>query len=265
MKVLTTLLTILFISLLSSPSWSDTVSWNDLVERDELYYKKFSDVPFTGKVSGRTNSRFKFNYIENVGFKNGKKDGFWESYREDGQLDGNGTYKDGEFHGLWTWYHDNGQIQSKQNYKDGEEDGLLEYFNEDGSQKSGEIYKNGKFVETTFPPRITKIEGKYLCKLISSHQNYVDKTIFKKQNYDEEIKMEIFEDKVILNSPSPTMVGKMILDFERHSENIGLLYVEGFNLEDGFRNIMFSKNELTTVTIFTPNVFVSSYNCTLNF
>ena len=52
MKHVITLLTIIFISLLSSPSWSETVSWDDLVERDELYYKKFTDVPFTGKVSG---------------------------------------------------------------------------------------------------------------------------------------------------------------------------------------------------------------------
>ena len=37
-----------------------------------LYYKKYTDVPFTGNVSGKTNSRFKFNYIENGGFKNGK-------------------------------------------------------------------------------------------------------------------------------------------------------------------------------------------------
>ena len=265
MKHITTLITILFISLISSPSWSETVSWDDLVERNDLYYKKFTDVPFTGKVSGKTNSPFKFNYIENGEFKNGKKDGFWETYRDDGQLNNSGTYKDGEWNGLWTFYHENGQIEHKWNYKDGEEDGLVEDFNEDGSQKSGDIYKDGKFVETIFPPKITKIEGKYLCKLISSHQNYVDKTIFQRQIYDDEIKMEIFEDKVILNSPSPSMVGKMILDFERHNENIGLLHVRGFNHEDGFRNIMFSKNELTSVTIFTPNVFIISYNCTPNF
>ena len=107
MKTLTTLLTILFISLLSSPSWSETVSWDDLVERDELYYKKFTDVPFTGKVSGKTNSIFKFQYIQNGEFKNGKKDGYWETYRDDGQLGNSGTYKDGEWDGLWKFYHAN--------------------------------------------------------------------------------------------------------------------------------------------------------------
>jgi hypothetical protein len=52
MKHITSLITILFISLLSSPSWSETVSWDDLVERNDLFYEKFTDVPFTGEVKG---------------------------------------------------------------------------------------------------------------------------------------------------------------------------------------------------------------------
>ena len=32
---------------------------DDLVERDGLTYKKFSDVPFTGKVTGNTQGSFK--------------------------------------------------------------------------------------------------------------------------------------------------------------------------------------------------------------
>ena len=50
MKPITTLLTILFITLLSSPSWSETRE--DLVENpsDGLVYKKFTTIPFTGSV-----------------------------------------------------------------------------------------------------------------------------------------------------------------------------------------------------------------------
>ena len=85
MKHLTTLITILFISLLSSPSWSETISWDDLVERDELYYKKFSDVPFTGEVTGQWDGKF----------KNGKQDGLWKYYYDSGQLSKTGIYIDG--------------------------------------------------------------------------------------------------------------------------------------------------------------------------
>ena len=44
MKSINSLLAILFVSLLSSPSWSETL--NDLVFRDGLYFNKYTDVPF---------------------------------------------------------------------------------------------------------------------------------------------------------------------------------------------------------------------------
>ena len=40
---------------------------DDLVERDGVHYKKFTQVPFTGEVTGK----------EQGSFKNGKKEGFW--------------------------------------------------------------------------------------------------------------------------------------------------------------------------------------------
>ena len=45
---------------------------NDLVERDGLYYVKFTDVPFTGEVAGKRNGKF----------KNGKKEGHHEFYHD---------------------------------------------------------------------------------------------------------------------------------------------------------------------------------------
>ena len=85
MKPIITLLTILFISLLSSPSLSDEFSMGDLVLRNDLYYKKFTNVPFTGEVVGREIGKF----------KNGKREGYWEWYWENGQLGDKGNYKDG--------------------------------------------------------------------------------------------------------------------------------------------------------------------------
>ena len=74
MKLIKTLLTILFISLLSSPSWS--VTTGDLVKREGIYYQKFTDVPFSGKVTGQKKGSF----------KNGKKDGVWVGYHGNSQL-----------------------------------------------------------------------------------------------------------------------------------------------------------------------------------
>lgn len=98
MKQITSLITILFISLLSSSSFSETVSWDDLVERDELYYKKFSDVPFTGEISGRISG----------GFVNGKFDGLFVHYWPNGQLQTKGVYADGKKEGYWVYFFQDG-------------------------------------------------------------------------------------------------------------------------------------------------------------
>jgi len=62
------------------------VKFEDLVITDGLHYKKFTEVPFTGKVTGQYQGRI----------KDGKKHGPWVSYHDNGQLLGKGTYKDGE-------------------------------------------------------------------------------------------------------------------------------------------------------------------------
>ena len=82
---------ILFLSLLSSPSWSETLTIDDLVERNDLYYKKFTNVPFTGEVSGK----------ENGNFVNGNKNGEWKGYWENGQLSWRKNYKYGKLDGLY--------------------------------------------------------------------------------------------------------------------------------------------------------------------
>ena len=73
----------LIVSLLSVPSWSETV--DDLVERDGLFHEKFSDVPFTGEISG----------LESSEFKDGKPEGLWEFFNHDGSLKNTETWKNG--------------------------------------------------------------------------------------------------------------------------------------------------------------------------
>ena len=59
---------------------------DDLVERDGLYYKKFTDVPFTGKITGK----------EQGSYKNGKRHGDWVTYWDNGRLRRKGKYKNGK-------------------------------------------------------------------------------------------------------------------------------------------------------------------------
>ena len=76
---------------------------DDLVERNDLYYKKFTDVPFTGEVTGQ----------EQGSIKDGKKEGRWVTYWENGQLDSKGEYKDGKKVGEWVYYKKDGTFDIK--------------------------------------------------------------------------------------------------------------------------------------------------------
>ena len=116
--------------------FSETVSPNDLVIRNGIFYKKFTDVPFIGDVSGKQNGTI----------INGKRDGFWESYYENGQLNWKGSYKDDWLDGPWEYYYDNGQLSYKGNYIGGKEDGIFEHYKENGKFHKKEKWRNGKVI-----------------------------------------------------------------------------------------------------------------------
>ena len=73
---------------------------DDLMKRDGFYYREFTDVPFTGKVTGK----------EQGSFKNGKKDGPWVYYHKDGQLRYKGNWKDDKMDGPWVAFNKDGTI-----------------------------------------------------------------------------------------------------------------------------------------------------------
>ena len=106
---------------------------DDLVEREGIYYKKFTDVPFSGKVTGGGQGEI----------KNGKREGPWVSYFENGQLWDKGDYKNGKEEGPWVAYYDNGQLYLKGEYKNGKKEGPWESYNDDGqSDEFTGTYKN---------------------------------------------------------------------------------------------------------------------------
>ena len=71
---------------------------DDLVEREGIYYEKFTDVPFSGKVTGKTTGRF----------VNGKFEGSFIGYYDNGQLKTRGNYVDGKSDGLWKSFDEVG-------------------------------------------------------------------------------------------------------------------------------------------------------------
>ena len=75
------------------------------MKRDGLYYKKFAEVPFTGKTTGD----------EQGSFRNGKRVGPWVHYYKSGHLLSKNNWKDGKRDGSWV----NGQLRWKGDYKNG--------------------------------------------------------------------------------------------------------------------------------------------------
>jgi len=51
--------------------------------------------------------------------KNGKRNGLFEHYHNNGQLNTKGTYRDGKWDGVWETFNEDGSLQNKVIYKDG--------------------------------------------------------------------------------------------------------------------------------------------------
>ena len=144
---------LVLMSLVSSPSWA--LSIDDLVgnDADGLAYQKFTSTPFTGKLNRG---------LQRGSFKNGKREGYWEEYRETGLLFKKGTYKNGKKEGYWEEYYlDSFSIDlsadflgmkgvdklmtSKGDYKNGKKEGYWESYKLDGTvwKDFNGTYKNG--------------------------------------------------------------------------------------------------------------------------
>lgn len=134
MKTINTLLIVLFLSLLSFPSWSE--SFNDLVERDGLYYKKFSNAPFIGEVTG----------VIQGSVKNGEEEGTWFYYSPNGQLSSKLNFKNGVMEGPSVFYNRWGQVSAQGNWTNDEREGAWVFYNDDGSidEYMTGTYKNNR-------------------------------------------------------------------------------------------------------------------------
>ena len=85
--------------------WFSKDSMYDLVRRDGLFYMPFSNVPYTGQIDEG---------YEHGSFKNGKQDGLWFSYYDNGQLMFKGKYKNGKREGRWVYYYRDGTVDNVQ-------------------------------------------------------------------------------------------------------------------------------------------------------
>ena len=106
---------------------------------DELYYKKDTEKPYSGQVVGKNN-----NFVTLI---EGRPDGPYKEYYENGQLQSEGTTKDSKRVGPYKGYYENGQLQSEGTYKDGKLDGLWKSYYENGQLKGEVMLKDGEIID----------------------------------------------------------------------------------------------------------------------
>ena len=128
----------IFFSTFSIIGMSEKVKMNDLTERGGLYFKKSSEIPFTGELEGRYQGKM----------VNGKREGLWLTYSPEGNLWFKKTYVKGIINGISFMYHMNGQLRSKSLYDMGVELSTEEY-NQKGKLRfklEFEKDQNGKII-----------------------------------------------------------------------------------------------------------------------
>lgn len=108
-------------SLFSSFGWGEKM--DDLVERGGVLYKKFSDIPFSGQITGLTKGLV----------QDGKREGVWVWLFDNGNLLQKGEYKNGLEQGPWIGYYRNGQLWYKEERKNGLMDGVQTMYTENGN------------------------------------------------------------------------------------------------------------------------------------
>jgi|TARA_B110000116_G_C16526246_1_gene442243 antitoxin component YwqK of YwqJK toxin-antitoxin module len=149
------LLPIIFILIFSS--CSKEVSSDKLVERQGVIYEVNSQTPFTGiSVEYYLDTIIKNEFEERVlfkrtTFKNGIKNGLYESFHLNTQLKTKGNFINEKEEGLQDKYFVNGQLQEKRNIENGELV-LHQTFDKEGNPLKDLIFNNGKKtgVEFTF-------------------------------------------------------------------------------------------------------------------
>jgi antitoxin component YwqK of YwqJK toxin-antitoxin module len=97
--------TLLTLFLLISIGLSQEYNLDELVERDGMYFEKYSDKPLRGKVY----TMFGNKKVIMGKLVNGKFNGKWIYWYENVQKEYEGTFKDGKEDGLSFRWYDNGQ------------------------------------------------------------------------------------------------------------------------------------------------------------
>jgi len=136
MAVGTTVL--LFAVNLPSCQSSQTVDLDMLVATDSVALDKTTMKPFNGVVTCE--------WGENGRLIDGRADGPWREWHDNGQLMMEVNYNNGRQDGLSRRWHEDGKLSMEIHYKDGKMDGISRGWSPDGQLLREEHHKDGELI-----------------------------------------------------------------------------------------------------------------------
>ena len=81
-------------------------------------------------------------------YEDGKKEGQWLWYDENGRIWTEEHYEGGDLDGQWVQYYKEGNVFYGRNYKNGKLHGEWVWYDEDGNTKDEDIWADGRCVES---------------------------------------------------------------------------------------------------------------------
>jgi antitoxin component YwqK of YwqJK toxin-antitoxin module len=174
-------------------------------------------------INGKRNGKWTFwnengNIVRTGSYAAGKRDGSYAYYFNDGSKKEEGAWKNDQRDGLWVKYSNNGNTQKEGTYSNGKKDGVWTTWNDKGLMASKYLYENNKVID--------KWAFKY-----QFYSNGNEKTLKSTRNNKLDGKQTIWHQNGQMKSIGNYTTGKENGDFQEWYENGQLssknIYVDG--------------------------------------
>ncbi len=132
---------IVFFSIVFFACDKEEVPKSSLVIKDNLLYKRGSNVPFTGREKALVENK-----IIEYDVKDGIKHGKIRIYSEDGNIEIKGQIDSNRNVGKWQYFYPNGELESEGHFNLDSPDGKWIWNYPDGKKKEEGVYINGNRV-----------------------------------------------------------------------------------------------------------------------
>lgn len=133
------LLIFVLLSLLFISCSKEETPKSSLIVKDNLLYKRGSNVPFTGREKALVDNK-----IVEYNVKDGLKHGEFRIFSEDGKLEVQGQIDSNRNVGKWQYFYSSGEVESEGYFNNDRPEGNWIWNYPDGKKKEEGSYHNGE-------------------------------------------------------------------------------------------------------------------------